>query len=66
MKTMRELVEQFNRKFKDDYYVATLDEINSRRGWYVVMITGPMGMTNPYYFTSCGEFREWMNGVVLD
>lgn len=65
MKTMQKLCKRFERIHPG--YKAELDTMESYRGWYVIYITEPvLGLTSTYYATSCREFRDWMNGVVLD
>lgn len=66
MKTMKTLVKRFNRLFGNSFYEAVLDTFDSYPGHYVVCITGPFGITNAYSFATAREFREWMDGVVLD
>lgn len=65
MKTMEKLVKRFNRLF-DPECTAELDWINSYPGWYTVAIVDGLGMLTNYHFRSCREFREWMDGVVMD
>ena len=65
MKTMEKLVRRFNRLNPD--YHAELEWRDSYPGWYAVYITEPVcGLTSIYHFSTCAEFREWMDGVVLD
>ena len=65
MKTMEKLVNRFNR-MNPDYHACFHPEW-SYRGYYVVYITEPVcGLSSRYEFQSCKEFREWMEGVVLD
>ena len=65
MKTMRRLCRYLERVHPG--YIAELSEPESYRGWYKIYITEPMrGLTSEYYATGCREFREWIDGVVLD
>ena len=65
MKTMEKLVARFNRE--NPGYHAELDWMSSYEGWYTVAITEPVcDMTSYYHFTSCEDFRSWMDGVVLE
>lgn len=66
MKTMERLVKRFNRLYEQWYYVAKLDKVESYAGYYVIYITDPIGITNRYTFTTCDDFRSWMNGIVMD
>jgi len=66
MKTMEKLVKRFNRLFGDAFYTAELDWMSSYPGWYTVDITDPLGMSTRYHFHTCKDFREWMDGVVLE
>ena len=66
MKTMCKLVKRFNRLYKDWFYEAELDFMSSYEGFYTVCITNPLGMCTRYHFRTCAEFREWMDGVVLE
>ena len=64
MNTMEKLCRRFEKLFPG--YAADLDDINSYRGYYRVCIVTP---DNNYYwhlFTSCKDFRDWMNGVTID
>lgn len=38
----------------------------SEKGCQVVWIATPDGESSRYTFTTCKEFREWIDGVVLD
>ena len=63
--TMERLIKRFNRLNPD--YHAELDWLSSYAGFYTVDITEPVcGLTSRYHFHTCAEFREWMDGVVLD
>ena len=65
MKTMHKLIAKFKRMYPE--YDAYLDPIDSYKGNYRVAITEPvLDLTAWYTFTSCREFNEWINGVVLD
>ena len=65
MKTMEKLIKRFNR-LMDPEMSAELDWINSYQGWYTVVITDGCGLPGRYHFRTCKEFREWMDGVVID
>ena len=65
MKTMEKLIARFNKMHPD--YSAELVDYESRPGWYVVFITNDyFTVSARYYFSSCKDFRGWMDGVVLD
>ena len=65
MKTTQKLVKRFHRLWP--HHEAYLDELESYPGYYRVAITDlDHDLTAWYTFTSCRDFREWMNGVVLD
>lgn len=64
MKTMKELCKRFNRLNKGEC-TATPDEINSYRGYYRVVLDNDWHYAT-YTFKSAREFREWLNGVILD
>ena len=52
MKTIERLVKRFNRVYPD---------------YYVIYITEPVcGLTSRHTFTTCRDFGDWINGVVLD
>jgi len=63
MKTMELLTRRFNRL--NPGYHADLDWRDSYAGWYTVYIMGH-GCSTRYHFSTCADFREWMDGVVLD
>ena len=64
MKTMAKLIRRFNRMTPDYKAELCTDSWEPR---YTVYITEPVcGMVSRYVFTSCRDFREWMDGVVLD
>ena len=65
MKTIQKLIKKFKRMYPD--YDAWLDPIDSYKGNYHIAITEPVcGLTSWHYFSTCREFNEWINGVVLD
>ncbi len=65
MKTMEKLIRRFNAL--SPAYKAELDWRDSHEGFYVVVIEEPVcGMYSRYHFRTCAEFREWMDGVVLE
>ena len=65
MKTMLKLINRFHKLHPD--YKASFGRWESYKGYYVVYIQEPvLGLTHKYTFESCREFREWMDGVVLD
>jgi len=65
MKTMQNLINRFNRL--NPNYSAYLDPFDSRAGWYVIYVSGgPMGLSARHFFSTCAEFRDWMDGVILD
>ena len=64
MKTMEKLIKRFNRN--NPGYMAELDWQDSYPGYYTVWITNTFGLSARYHFRTCKEFREWMDGVVLD
>lgn len=66
MKTMEKLVNRFNRMFKDCFYKAELMWQDSYEGFYTVGVVDPLGMCTYHHFRTCNEFREWMDGVVLE
>ena len=65
MKTMEKLCRRFEKLFPN--YAADLDTIDSHKGYYKVCIFD-LEFNLPYWhiFTSCRDFREWMDGVVMD
>ena len=63
MKTMEKLTRRFNRLNPD--YHAYLEWRDSYPGWYTVYIDG-RGYATRYHFSTCAEFKDWMDGVVLD
>lgn len=65
MKTMQKLIIRFKRIHPD--HEAYLDTLESYRGNYRIAITDlTHDLTAWYLFTSCRDFREWMDGVVLE
>ena len=69
MKTMKTLCSRFNRLHPG--HVALFDEFFSYPGYYNVTIVDRRegkgyGLSACYTFTTAREFREWMDGVVLD
>ena len=66
MKTFRKLVKRFEKLHPN--YECWFDELESFRGSYKVCITDKHILQLPAYysFESCRDFREWMDGVVLD
>ena len=65
MKTMERLCRRFERLFPA--YCAELDTLDSYRGYYrVCIIDLEHDIWAWHVFTSCREFREWMEGVVMD
>lgn len=64
MSTMEKLVARFNRLNPD--YIAEL----CTDSWELpntVYITEPVcGLTSRYVFDSCRDFKDWMDGVILD
>ncbi|MCR5566022.1 MAG: hypothetical protein K6F61_04160 [Clostridiales bacterium] len=64
MKTMEKLCKRFNRM--NPCYHAELDWINSYKGWYTVIIESEYEYPAHYHFPTCNDFKDWINGVVLD
>ena len=65
MATMEKLIRRFNKM--NPAYKAELDWHSSYDGFYTVVIKEPVyGIPATYHFRTCKEFREWMDGVVLD
>ena len=65
MKGIRKLIKRFIKMYPE--YEAWFDEIDSYPGYYVIAITEPvLKLTCRYIFTSCRDFKEWMDGVVLE
>ena len=68
MKTMERLCKRFNRIHKP--YTATLNTLDSYRGYYRVCIANKISDffddTCYYTFRSCAEFREWIDGVIMN
>jgi hypothetical protein len=66
MKTFRKLCKRFEKLWEN--YEIWFDEQESYPGYYRVCITDKHILQLPAYytFTSCRDFREWMDGVVLD
>lgn len=64
MKTMKKLIQKFNRKFPN--YSAYLDCIESYQGCYRICISDDeYKLSSWYIFDSCRDFNEWMNGIVF-
>ena len=64
MKTMKKLVNRFNRLYPADKAELSSDSWEEK---YTVYITEPVcGLTSRYVFTTCNDFLDWINGVVLD
>lgn len=66
MRTMQKMIDRFNRKYDSLHYYAELSWLDSYPGYYTVVIADELGYTARYHFRTCNEFREWMDGVVLD
>ena len=64
MKTFCQMITRFNKR--NPGYHAYLDLFESYRGYYRVYISGPDSVGALYTFASVREFKEWMDGVVLD
>lgn len=64
MKTMKRLVNRFNRIMAPEC-TAWLDEIGSYKGYYQIAITDGLGMTAYYTFASCKDFKDWTDNVLL-
>lgn len=65
MKTIPKLIKKFKRIYPD--YDAWFDKDFSYKGYYRVVITEPvLHLTSDYIFSTCRDFNEWINGVVLD
>ena len=65
MKTIENLIRKFNRQGHG--YEARIDRWSSYDGHYVINVREPAcGLWAQYTFTTAREFREWMDGVVLD
>lgn len=65
MKTMEKLCRRFEKLFPE--YCADLDALESYRGCYrVCIIDVERDIWSWHIFTSCRDFREWMDGVVMD
>ena len=65
MKTIPKLIKKFKKMYPE--YDAWFDELGSYNGHYTVAITEPvLHLTTYYVFFSCREFKEWINGMVLD
>lgn len=71
MKTMEKLCKRFNRIHNG--YKAIFDPFFSYRGYYNVTIMNDdkdfpslYGLTSVYTFKTCREFKEWIDGVVMD
>lgn len=63
MKTMEKLCDKFDRKYPA--YVAILDSWCCK-GYYPVWIKDLIsGLQVKYIFTTCREFKDWMDKVVL-
>lgn len=65
MKEMEKLVKRFNR-LNPEYHAAFHPEWSDISDGYVVCISDPFGYSTRYTFARCRDFREWMDGVVLD
>ena len=64
MKTMEKLCKRFNRIRPG--YRATFHPEWQDTSEYVLWISSPDGESARYTFATCQDFREWMDGVVLD
>lgn len=66
MKTFKKLCKRFEKLHPN--YEVWFDELESYKGYYKVCITDKHILQIPAYYTfeSCKEFKEWMEGVVLD
>ena len=65
MKTMETLCHRFERLFPG--YAADLDTLESYSGCYrVCIIDLDRNDFCWHMFASCRDFREWMDGVVMD
>jgi len=69
MKTMIKMINRFNWMNKPNYS-ASYNFWESHRGYHKIWITrhdvNTGDLISEYTFTSAKEFREWMDGVVLD
>ena len=65
MKTIPKLIRRFKRLYPE--YEAWFDEVCSYKGCYRIAITEPvLHLTSDYIFSTCQEFEEWIDGVVLE
>lgn len=65
MKTIEKLCRKFERLFPS--YCADFDTINSYKGCYrICIIDVERNLYSWHIFTSCKDFSEWINGVVLE
>lgn len=70
MKTFEMLCKRFNRIHKG--YRAIFDSFFSYRGYYNVTIIDDRkdlisyGLSTVYTFKTCKEFKEWIDGVIMD
>ena len=64
MKTMEKLIKRFERLHPD--YEAHFNDWESCPGYYVIFITQHGLWPAEYIFSTLKDFREWMDGVVLD
>ena len=65
MKTMEKLIRRFNRN-NGRGCTAQLDYWKSEQGQYYVDVCHPEGYWAEYHFNCAGDFKDWMDGVVLD
>lgn len=65
MKTFEKLCRKFEKLFPG--YCADFNEMESYRGCYrVCIINVENNLWCWHIFTSCRDFKEWMDGVILD
>ena len=71
MKTIQKYIDQFNRK--NPGFVAELNDIDSyinKRShcsqYYIVITDVENDIPGFYCFYSCKEFKQWIDGVVLE
>ena len=65
MKTMKKAIDKFNADH-NPYNTAILNELESYKGCYRVIICDDWGCASYYTFSSVHEFVVWSQGVVFE